>query len=258
MKNNAIIPFIPRDIRRTAFLLIGCSILFSGTVLGQSHDQEAMQPYKMQPYKAPNGVQFEYVVLKPAHYNPKKSYHAVFAFPPNDMDRKAVSWSIENLWHAKEANNLLIIIPTIPKQSWHTHPSHHALEAFMDVMKKNFKVTGDKFHLVGTGTGAQAAITYANMSRKYFHSFTVTNPKPWDRWSDRDLERWCQQNSDLPVNIIVGELDEEGLAAVQRVETIFREGGIKLSKTIMAGENEELQGLRGDALLAEIGKNAGF
>ena len=47
-------------------------------------------------FKAPNGVEFDYIVLTPEGYDPAKSYPTLLAFPPADMDREAVTWAVDS------------------------------------------------------------------------------------------------------------------------------------------------------------------
>ena len=220
--------------------------LFATVACGQSHD------LKFSHYKAHNNVSFDYVVLEPANYDKTKAYPALLAFSGDNQDRQAVSWSAKHMWGTDDKRDWLIILPTIPEQSWHTHPSHHALEAFLDDIKKNYKVKGDAFHLTGFGDGSRAAITYANMSNKYFGSLTVTNPTPWNKWEDRHLKRWAQHNKHIPIRILVGEEDETGRKAAERVADILRPGGIKLNLVVMEGEDKAMKSLQGGAILDEV------
>ena len=167
----------------TGILLMGCT--------AQSNAQDSDQMFA--PYKAFNGVEFEYTILKPTDYDASKSYPALIAFPPGEMDRTAAEWSVENLWGGRETDGWLIIIPTIPEQSWHTHPSHHAMNAFMDQVKKDYKVDGDKFHLTGYASGVRACVTYAGMSSEYFQSLTVAGGEGWEKWDDREVKKFGKE-----------------------------------------------------------------
>ena len=236
---------------RKIYLLAIVLIFGVTTACGQSGEDVTFTHFK-----APNRVEFDYTVLVPDSFDPGAEYPTIIAFPPGDMNREAVIWSVENIWGATEGREWLIVIPTIPKQSWHTHPSHHALEAFMDRIKDEYKVANNRFHLTGYGEGARAAITYANMSSKYFDSFTVAGPKPWNRWEERDLKRWPNQNAHIAIRILVGELDKEGMASAERVEKIFSEGGVTVSVKVIEGFGEDLDPLLGGGMLTEIAKNA--
>lgn len=225
--------------------------LLTSAAFGQSHGLEFLS------YKAPNKVSFEYVVLTPADYDKNRAYPALLAFSGDDQDRNAVSWTARHMWGPDSQRDWIIVLPTIPKQSWHTHPSHHALEAFLDDIKKQFNVKDDTFHLTGFGNGSRAAITYANMSNTYFSSFTVTNPTPWNRWENRDLKRWTQKNKHIPIRILVGEKDEAARKAAQRVEQIFNPGGIHVELVVLPGEGEKMESLQEGKILAEVARTAG-
>ncbi len=218
--------------------------LLSSVAVGQTHSLEFLS------YKAPNKVSFEYVVLKPAHYDHNKAYPALLAFPGGDQDRKAVNWAASNMWGDETHRDWLIIMPTIPKQSWHTHPSHHALEAFLDELKAIYKIEGEGFHLTGFGDGSRAAITYADM----FSSLTVTNPMPWNRWEDRYLKRWSKQNPEFPLRILVGEKNAAGLKAAKRVVKAMSAGDVNLELIILEGEDEHLESLQDGGILAEVAR----
>lgn len=225
--------------------------LLTTAAVGQSHSLEFSS------YKAPNKVSFEYVVLTPANYDKNKAYPALLAFSAGDQDRKAVTWSAQHMWGPDNQRDWIIVLPTIPKQSWHTHPSHHALEAFLDDIKKQYNVKDNTFHLTGFGDGSRAAITYANMSNTYFSSFTVTNPTPWNRWEDRDLKRLTQRNKNMPIRILVGEKDKAAYKAAQRVEQILSPGGIHVELVVLHGEDEKLESLKGGNILTEVARTAG-
>ena len=235
---------------RTTLLLFASMLVIAFSASAQSVEVTFTH------FRAPNRVEFDYTVLKPASFDPAKSYEAVFAFPSGDMGQDDIRWAADNYWGEAADRDWLIVIPTIPEQSWHTHPSHHALEAMMEKVKEDYKIVDGTFHLTGHGEGSRAAITYANMSRKYFKTFTVSNPTPWDRWDDRDLKNWPRLNSHMPVRILVGENDSEGMASAERVEKIFREGGLAVTVNVVNDAGKEIESLHGGRMLNEIAKNA--
>lgn len=232
-------------------LLLLLSFALTGITTAQTH-------LEFSHYKAYNKVEFDYTILTPENYDKNKAYPALFAFSSGDQDREAIEWAVKHMWGVEKSQDWLIILPTIPEQSWHTHPSHHALEAFLDQIKKDYNVKDKTFHLAGFGEGSRAAITYANMSNAYFSSLTVANPNPWSHWEDRDLKRWTQRNKHIPVRILVGEKDKTGLEVAQRVEHILGGGGISLDLVVLEGEGEHLNGLQGGRFLAEVEHTAGL
>ena len=89
------------------------------------------------------------------------------------------------------------------------------------------------------------------MSREYFLSLTVAGGTGWSRWDDSDLDSWARRNKDLPVRILVGEFDEEGLKEARRVADHLGPKGVdielKILESMLAGE-----------MLEEIEENAGL
>ena len=228
------------------FILLSC--LLTGITNAQTH-------VKFAHYKAHNNVEFDYTVLIPPDYDKNKAYPALLAFSAGEQDQEAVTWAARHMWEAEQSQDWLIILPTIPEQSWHTHPSHHALESFLDQIKNNYKIKDDTFHLAAFGNGSSAAITYANMSNAYFSSLTLANPDYWKNWEDRDLKRWTQRNKHIPIRILVGEKDESARKVVERVQHIFEGGDIRLNVVIVEGEGSHMKSLQGGRMFDEIAKN---
>ncbi len=207
-------------------------------------------------YKAFNGVEFDYTVLLPESYDADKEYRALFVFAQGEMDRDALRWSTENIFSPDQAADWLIVLPTIPDRGWHTHPSHHALEAFLEQIKKDYNVEGDIFHLTGFGEGAGAAITYSGMSRKYWKSSTIAGPSSWNGWRESSLRNSGRENKHISFRLLVGELDEEGRAAAEKVVRHFENGGTAISVRVFDDLGEDLESVLGSTLMAEIAMNA--
>ncbi|MBN4056201.1 hypothetical protein JYT20_00595 [Rhodothermus sp. AH-315-K08] len=233
---------------RASVLLAGSLVLTSAT---------SAQEVTLTEFKARNGVGFEYAILEPAGFDADEPHAVLFAFPPGDMDRAAVQWSVDNLWGDADARgDWVIVIPTIPRDSWHTHPAHHALDEFLDELKARYNTELLGLHLTGYSSGARAAITYASMSSKYWSSLTVAGPSPWNRWDAASIRRWPTNNKHIPIHILVGEHDAEGLAAVERVEKPFRDGGVSVRTTVVPGYGQGLESMLGGGMLAAISATA--
>jgi len=242
-------------------LLNGLAVVATLTVIqkeaqAQEHNRDEAADFIH--LKAHNGVEFDYVVLEPKGFDSNASYATLLAFPPAEMDRQAVEWSIDSLWSPR-TENWLIVIPTAPRRGWRTHPSHHALNAMLDQVKEHYKVEGGKFHMTGyAAEGSRTAVTYANMSREYFLSLTVASGSGWSRWSDSDLDSWGRNNKHMPVTILVGEFDKDGIKEGQRVTDAFLEDGIDVEMKVVKGFGEGLESMLAGKMIAEIEENAGL
>jgi len=242
------LPSIMKKLLSSTFVLM----FMTTVVFGQSSEELTFTHYK-----AFNGVEFDYTVLLPESYEADNDYQALFVFAQGDMDQDALRWSAENIFGSDEAADWLIILPTIPDRGWHTHPSHHALEAFLDQIKKDYNVEGDIFHLTGYGEGAGAAVTYSGMSRTYWKSSTIAGPSSWNGWPERSLKSSGRENKHISFRLLVGELDEEGRAAAEKVMRHFEEGGTAISVRVFDDLGEDLESVLGSTLMAEIAMNAG-
>ena len=167
----------PPIVSKLPTLLIGLAIFATASVIhrqvqAQEHNEGGAGADFIH-FKAHNGVEFDYVVLEPQGFDAGTSYATLLAFPPAEMDRHAVEWTIDSLWSPR-SGNWLIVIPTAPERGWMTHPSHHALNAMLDQVKKDYKVEDGKFHMSGyAAEGGRTAVTYANMLREYFLIKTI-------------------------------------------------------------------------------------
>jgi len=221
-----------------------------------SHGQASSEA-TFEHYKAFNNIEFDYTILMPASYDADQEYPALFVFSDGEMDRESVSRAAEDMFGSSAAAEWLIILPTIPEDSWHTHPAHHALEAFLEQIKDDYNVEGDTFHLTSFGEGSRAGITYASMSSTFWSSFTFTNPRPWENWQDRDIERASDRNKHISYRVVVGENDQEGKALAEKVAELFSKSDAPLTIEVVAGEGTNLRQALTGLLMAEVQKNAG-
>lgn len=199
--------------------------------------------------KAPSGIVVRHAVVLPKDFEPERSYPVLIAFPPGGGGAACADWALENLWGGDTTEQgWIVVVPVAPKKGWINHPSHHALNALLKRLSKEYRVEDGKFHMAGFGAGARPATTFASMSKQYFQSLSVASSTAWSRWDDREIVKF----EAMPIHQFVGETDEYGRAVAQRVLELRAEARAPVSVTVLPGEGPLVPSLGGGAWLRAI------
>ncbi len=198
-----------------------------------------------------NGVKYSYHLILPEGYDPKKSYPALAVFPPGGGGPAAADWLIESVYgNEPSKHGMIVLTMTTPANGWINHPSHHALEDLLRKIRKDHKIDGDEFHVVGFGWGSRPALTYSDMSGDYFQSITTASGQGWSRWDDGDVKSLGRAK--LPVHLYVGEKDADRRSHAERVKAVLDGIGAPCSLTVTPSDGYHLESLHGGKLLERI------
>ncbi|MEM7204010.1 MAG: hypothetical protein AAF628_27360 [Planctomycetota bacterium] len=197
-------------------------------------------------FRAPNGVVIGYHVDVPADYDADSSYPTVVAFAPGNWKRRAADWMRTELF-GREPNQAGLIVVTVvaPDRGWHTHPAHHALEALVRRVRRDYAVAPGRIAAFGLGQGARPATTYLRMSKRVFDTLITIGTTAWGTWKDTELARFRDQH----IVEIFGSQDEHAQRQSERIATVFAESGFDYRQVIVPDSGPTAEGLRGAALL---------
>jgi tetratricopeptide (TPR) repeat protein len=198
---------------------------------------------------ARNGIHIKYHIIYPDRYEQSKTYPTMLAYPPGSQGKASANWALSELWGEEaKKKGWVIVVPVAPSNGWINHPSHHALNDLLKHVQEKHHIEGGKFHMVGFGSGARPAATFALMSKQYFQSLTTVSSDAWDRWDVEDLASF----KSMPVKMIVGENDTHGVAVANRTQKSFKKHQVKSELEIIPHEGRSLPGLRNALLIDKI------
>ena len=198
-----------------------------------------------------NSVEIPYRLLLPQDYDPMRTYPAVVAFAPGGMGRRSTDWTLTTIWADKAARaGWIVVCAAQPDNGWINHPSHHALNALMADVRRSHHVEHERFHFVGLGQGGRPAATYALMSRRYVASVTLVDSTAFSRWDDDDIEDFAKE--DMPVHLVVTEIDGLSHAEASRVEALLRTADGVVALDLVKGGGLGLRGVQGGWILQQL------
>lgn len=199
--------------------------------------------------KGRNGVRMPYELILPEGYDAERTYPAVAVYAPGNSGPLASSWALENLCDGvTRKQDCIVLLLVTPERGWYTHPTHHALEDLFKKVLKEHKIAGNKFHLAAFGTGADAASTYAGMSRRYFQSFNIFSGQPF---AD-DGQDAVTEHKGLALRMFVSSEDPAGIAEARRAEKLMKAAGGEALVRIMEEQPLTLPSLHHGGWLVEL------
>lgn len=209
---------------------------------------ELPEPHAFSVHEARNRVELPYELLLPEHHDPERATPAVVLFPPGPGPLSA-AWALQTLCDGDlRRKDCIVLLLVAPERGWFTHPAHHALEDLLKHVRREHEIAGDRFHLVGFGSGTRAASTYAGMSGAYFQSFTSIGGEPFGRWDDRELTGF----RDLRLRFVSGAEDGPSRAAAERAASLLGSGEREVERRLLDGEGGSYPSLHHGAWLAQV------
>lgn len=202
-------------------------------------------------FKAFNGLQIDYMVLLPLGYDSTKDYPAILSFSTYKYNQKKTMAMINEFWEASTLQDYIVVIPFSPigqNRGWISHPAHHALEAFLKMIKKSYKIEKEKFHLLGFEEGCIPAQTYL-MDRLFLSLTTVSS----DEWRQFDTD-WYNKMArhQIPTLLIYGDQDRSGLNYGLRAKHALEKRGVQVQLVIEEGDRYSLPSARKGQVLTHI------
>ncbi len=194
-------------------------------------------------------------MILPKDYDKKKTYPALFVFPPGAGTRGA-DWLIGNVL-GEQAQDLgwIVVVATPPKGGWWTHPTHHALEGLMKKVRKKHSIEDNNYHLAGFGNdGCRAALTYSGMSLKYFKSLSITHASAWSNWSDEEIKQGFREDG-YRLHLFESSKSEYARKQNARVKKACDDAGIPCSVEVLRDDAGSLPSLHHGSWLVRIAKS---
>src|SRR5262247_2773547 len=109
-----------------------------------------------------NGMRVEYKVIRPANFDPAKTYPAVLAFPPGDQSMDMVMVGVDYNYRAEaERRGYLVFEPAAPGGLSFVRGGDRIFPAFIDKLLADYKIEGNKFNGVGQSNGGRAVFKVA-------------------------------------------------------------------------------------------------
>jgi poly(3-hydroxybutyrate) depolymerase len=114
----------------------------------------------------------EYKVLLPPAYDASKSYPVVLVFTGGAQGIQAAENTLKVDWQAEaEARGYVVISPAAPDGELFFQEGDRVFPAFLDMIRKDFKVAG-KIHIAGHSNGGLSAFHIAAKYPQYFSTVT--------------------------------------------------------------------------------------
>jgi len=166
--------------KHSFYLLLICSLIYSCTAQVESDGLNRFEAF--------NGIQFEYGLLLPDGFDRSKHYEMVALLCETHINDQAWESTMERLSQFK-LEEVIVILPKVPigKDSWGTHPIHHAFNDLLKSVRKSHGHADQKFHLVGYEAGQEVSFWWTYGSANLISSTSVVNGTLWDQkhWDEK-------------------------------------------------------------------------
>ena len=119
------------------------------------------------------GVQVDYRVVLPPGYQADKAYPTILVFTGGGQEMRGVESTLAADWRAEaEKRGYVVISPAAPGGELFFERGDRIFPAFLDMIRKDFKVAGGKLHLAGHSNGGLSAFHVAAKYPAYFSTVT--------------------------------------------------------------------------------------
>ncbi len=167
----------------------------------------------------PRGKKLEYFLGLPDEYDSGKTYRVILAVPPGPQDKSMVEEYLDWIDYFTK-RGWIMVCPVTPDGRLFFQGSERYLPYLMDHIQNEIELHGGKFFLLGVSNGGVSAFRIATLHPERFHSITVMPgwPKPAD-------QKRLESIVNIPVNFVVGELDERWRAKSEEFSAKLSELG---------------------------------
>jgi predicted esterase len=150
------------------------------------------------------GTTVYYKVVRPAGFDPMKTYPAIIAFGGGPQTMNTVdSVLMRNLQAEAEKRGYLVFGVAAPGGDLFFENGARIFPDFLKMLLADYKIEGGKFHVAGPSNGGIAAMHVAGLYPQYFLSATAFPGYMW-----QPTQAKLQAISKVCVFMYVGELDE--------------------------------------------------
>ena len=182
------------------------------------------------------GLTIDYKVSLPPGYSPDKAYPLVLMFTGGGQALQAAQSSIEQDWQAEaDRRGYVVISPAAPGDNLFFEGGDVVFPAFLDMIRKDYKVSG-KIHIAGHSNGGLSAFHIAAKYPAYFS--TVTGyPGLYE-----DIQGAPQSRlKPLCLYMHAGSLDLEWSTAMRRQADEMKADGYRIKFTLEPGQTHRLK-----------------
>ena len=188
------------------------------------------------------GLTVDYKVVLPDGYDATRAYPAVVVLGGGPQTMDTVDRALERNFRAEaEKRGYIVVAPAAPGGELFFQGGERIFPAFLETVRRDYRVEGGKFHIAGPSNGGIAALHVAARNPGYFLSVTTFPGYMWEP-SDKKL----LAISKLCVYLYVGENDEYRWHDEMKREVEFlRARGTVAMYSVEAGQPHRIETLAG-------------
>jgi poly(3-hydroxybutyrate) depolymerase len=203
---------------------------------------QSLQAELVEKTKKVGATTVHYKVVLPNGYDAAKAYPAILAFGGGPQTMDTVDRVIDrNLRAEAEKRGYIVIAPAAPDGELFFEGGARIFPEFLKMMLADYRIAGNKFHIVGPSNGGIAAFHIAGLYPQYFLSVTAFPGYMWEPSMAK-----LQAISKLCVFMYVGENDPYMWHSEMKKEAEFlRSEGTVARYTVEAGQPHRLETLAG-------------
>jgi predicted esterase len=154
--------------------------------------------------KKVGGVTVDYKVVLPSGYDAAKAYPAILAFGGGPQTMNTVDNVLNrNLRAEAERRGYIVVAAAAPDGALYFEDGARVVPEFLKAIQADYKIQGNKFHIVGPSNGGIAAMHVAALNPQLFLSVTAFPGYMWEPSTAK-----LQAISKMCVFLYVGENDE--------------------------------------------------
>jgi predicted peptidase len=215
-------------------------LLVTACVAGLSQSAEAELLEKT---KKVAGTTVHYKVVLPNGYDSAKAYPAILAFGGGPQNMDTVDRVLAgNLREESEKRGYIVVAPAAPNDELFLEDGARIFPEFLDMIRAEYRIQGNKFHIAGPSNGGIAAMHVAALNPQYFLSVTAF---PGYMWNPSMAK--LQAISKMCVFLYVGENDPYMWHSEMKKEVeILRSLGTVARYSVEKGQPHRMATLAGD------------
>jgi pimeloyl-ACP methyl ester carboxylesterase len=191
-----------------------------------------------------DGSELGFALLLPEGFNPAQTYPVLFALPPGPQSRDMVEAGLSSYWAPGAAGrDWIVVSPIAPGGRLFFRGAEQLLPEFLEAIKEQLPVEGDRFHLAGISNGGISAFRIAIQQPELFHSMVVLPGFPADQdfsMLDRLLE--------MPVTMYVGEFDSGWVQEMSETQRELKRLQVNSILEIVPGNGHFISGVSGEQI----------
>jgi pimeloyl-ACP methyl ester carboxylesterase len=191
-----------------------------------------------------DGSELEFALLLPEGFNPVQTYPVLFALPPGPQSRDMVEAGLSSYWAPGAAGrDWIVVTPIAPGGRLFFRGAEQLLPEFLEAIKEQLPVEGDRFHLAGISNGGISAFRIAIQQPELFHSMVVLPGFP----ADQDFSK-LDRLLEMPVTMYVGELDSEWVQEMSETQRELERLQVNSTLEIVPGNRHFISGVSGEQI----------